>query len=71
MARENIDVVPVISNHNNKIISALSYQDIIGVYKVGIEDHEKKIPDLSLKKYGLKMLVRGKKIVSVITQKNI
>lgn len=70
MARENIDVLPVISNHNNKIISALSYQDIIGVYRGGIEDNEKKMPDLSLKKYGLRVLVRGKKIVSVITQKN-
>lgn len=71
MARENIDVLPVISNKNNKIIAALSYHDIIAVYKGGMEDNEKKAPDLSLRKYGLKIVVKGKKIVSVITQKNI
>lgn len=63
MARENIDVLPVISNENNNLVGVLSYHDIISTYKTGIDEHEMKQPHLSLKGSGLKILLKGQKIV--------
>jgi H+/Cl- antiporter ClcA len=68
MARENIDVLPVISGENN-VIGILSYKDIIATYKHSADEHEKKRPHISLKRQGLKILISGKKIVSAIKQK--
>ncbi len=63
MAKENIDVLPVISDEKNDIVGVLSYLDIIATYKMGIDEHEKKQPHLSLKRNGLKILLKGQKIV--------
>jgi chloride channel protein, CIC family len=63
MARENIDVLPVVAKENNNVIGILSYQNIISSYKQGIEDDTKKHPDISLKRRGLKILLRGQKMV--------
>ncbi|MCG2461695.1 chloride channel protein [Flavobacteriaceae bacterium F89] len=68
MAKENIDVLPVLSEGNLTILGVLSYRDIIGVYKYGIDEHEMKNPHISLKKQRLKILVRGKRLVSSITR---
>ncbi|MBS1681735.1 MAG: chloride channel protein [Bacteroidetes bacterium] len=68
MAKENIDVLPVISNENKKIIGIVSYHDILASYKQGIDEHEKKAPDISLKKQSLKILMRGQKLVTAITR---
>lgn len=62
MAKENIDVLPVVSRDNNTIIGVLSYQDIIGAYKHGIQDHEKMNPNISLGRSGMKILLRGQKL---------
>ena len=62
MAKENVDVVPVVSV-NNKITGLLSYQNIIASYKTRAEEHEKKGPDISIKRSGLKMLVKGHKLI--------
>lgn len=70
MAKENIDVLPVISNENNDIIGVLSYRDIIATYKHGINEHEKTQPNLSLKRNGLKILLSGQKLVSIIKRKS-
>lgn len=64
MAKENIDVVPVLSKISNNVIGILSYKNIIASYKQGIDEHVKKYPDISLKRRGLKLLVRGQKIIS-------
>jgi CIC family chloride channel protein len=69
MAKENIDVLPVVSNENNTVAGILSYEDIIATYKHGIDEHEKKQPHISLKRQGLKILLHGQKIVSAIKQK--
>ncbi|HET6227233.1 MAG TPA: chloride channel protein [Bacteroidia bacterium] len=59
MAKENVDVLPVISaKEKNKIIGILSYKDIIATYKQGINEHEQKDPDLFLKRPKLKILVQ-------------
>lgn len=64
MARENTDVLPVVSKeNNNNIVGILSYRDIIASYKHTIDDHEKKGPGISLKRQSLKILIHGKKII--------
>ncbi|MEO8415881.1 MAG: chloride channel protein [Ginsengibacter sp.] len=63
MANENIDVLPVLSKTNNNVIGILSYKNIIASYKQGIDEHVKKYPDISLKRRGLKLLVKGQRII--------
>ena len=70
MAKENIDVLPVVSKENTKIIGILSYRDIIATYKYGIDEHEKKQPHISLKRNGIKILLRGQKLVSDMKRKD-
>jgi predicted transcriptional regulator len=65
MARENIDMLPVVSEEKN-IIGIVSYKDIIAAYKYNIEDHVKKYPSISLKRNSLKILIRGQKLISAI-----
>lgn len=69
MARENIDILPVISIDNN-IVGILSYKDILAAYKSDIENYVKNKPSISLKRNGLKMLVRGNKLINLMTSKN-
>lgn len=66
MAKEDIDVLPVLSEGDMTILGILSYGDIIAVYKYGMDEHEAKNPHISLKKQRLKILVRGKKLVSAL-----
>ena len=68
MAKENIDLLPVTSAENN-IIGILSYKDIISAYKSDSDNYVKNNPSISLKRSGLKMLVRGNKLVQLITRK--
>lgn len=70
MAKENIDVLPVVSKENSIIIGILSYHDIIATYKHGIDEHDKKQPHISLKQNGLKILLRGQKFVSAMKRKD-
>ena len=69
MAKENLDVLPVISNENNHVIGILSYKDVIATYRHAADEHEKKQPHISLKRQGLKILVTGKKLAAAIKQK--
>jgi len=66
MAKENIDLLPVTSKENN-IIGILSYKDIISAYKSDIDNYVEKRPSISLKRNGLKILVRGNKLINLIT----
>jgi len=68
MAKENIDVLPVVSNDDGTIIGILSYRDIIDTYKYSLEEHEKKNPAISLKRKGLKIMLRGKQMVSAFNR---
>lgn len=67
MAKEEIDVLPVLSHQNESIIGVLSYRDIIETYKSGIEDHKMNDPSISLKSTGMSIVKKGKKFVSHIT----
>src|SRR6185312_14194262 len=64
MAKENIDVLPVLSKENNNVIGTLSYQNIIASYRQSIDEHTKRHPDISLKRRGLKILIKGQKLIS-------
>jgi H+/Cl- antiporter ClcA len=66
MAKENIDLLPVVSAEKN-IIGILSYKNILSAYKSDIENYVKKRPSISLKRNGLKILVRGNKLINLIT----
>ncbi len=68
MVKENIDVLPVVSKETKTITGILSYHDIIATYKQSIEEHQKKRPHISLKRQGLKILLRGQKIVSAMKE---
>ena len=69
MAKENVDVLPVISA-DHTILGILSYKDIIAAYKYNIDEHEKKGASISLKRKGLKILVRGQQLISTIRNTN-
>jgi chloride channel protein, CIC family len=62
MARENIDMLPVVSKDNN-IIGILSYKDILSAYKKDLDAHVKRRPMINLRRNSLKMLVRGQKLI--------
>ena len=64
MAEERIDVLPVLNKENNNVIGTLSYQNIIASYRQSIDEHKKKHPDISLKRRGLKILIKGQKLIS-------
>jgi chloride channel protein, CIC family len=67
MARENVDVLPVISD-NNKLSGILSYKDILSAYKIRIEEHEQKLSHISLKRGALKILLHGKNKLSSLRE---
>ena len=69
MARENIDMLPVISDEKT-IIGVVSYKDIIAAYKHDIDNNVKKHPGISLKRNSLKVLIHGQKLISAIKNKN-
>lgn len=62
MAMENIDLLPVVTL-DNKLLGILSYKDVISAYKKDIENHLPGRPLISLKRRGLKMLVRGQQLI--------
>lgn len=65
MAEENIDVLPV-TTEDNRLISILSYKNILSVYKKITNDHERQHPVISLKRNGLKVLIRGQKFLTIV-----
>lgn len=70
MAKENTDVLPVVSGENkNAIVGILSYREIIASYKKNMDDYVKKHPDISLKRRGLKIILRGQKLVASMRAK--
>ena len=52
----------VISHYEKTIVGILSYKNIIASYKLDINEQKKFHSSISLKRQGLKLLVRGQKI---------
>ncbi|HLW31278.1 MAG TPA: chloride channel protein, partial [Aequorivita sp.] len=69
MAKENLEILPVISDKTNEIIGVLSYREIIATYNCGSNEHLKRNPNVSLKRQGLKIVLRGKKLSSFLRGK--
>ncbi|MBS1950168.1 MAG: Chloride channel protein [Cytophagales bacterium] len=70
MANENVDVLPVISGENKSIVGLVSYRDILAAYKLEADELEKKQPYISLKRKGMKILMRGQKLIELTKRKN-
>jgi H+/Cl- antiporter ClcA/CBS domain-containing protein len=70
MARENIDVLPVVSKENSTVTGILSYHDILVSYRNSFDEDRAMDPQISLKKQRLKMLVHGQKLVSILKRQN-
>jgi chloride channel protein, CIC family len=68
MAKENLDVLPVISSESNKLTGILSYKNILSAYKHGIEEHKESV-HISLKRRTLKILLHGKRRLTALKEK--
>jgi Mg/Co/Ni transporter MgtE len=68
MARENMDVLPVVSSSENKITGILSYKDILSTYKNQLDEHQE-ITAISIKRRTLKVLAHGRKKISAYKEK--
>jgi CIC family chloride channel protein len=60
MAKENVDVLPVVSTETSKLIGILSYKDILSAYKFRFDEHESRGTHISIKRRALKVLSHGK-----------
>ncbi len=69
MAKENVDLIAVISKEDNKVIGMLSYKDIISAYKSDIDNYVEKSPSISLRRNGLKIVARSNKLLSGISER--
>jgi len=69
MAKENVDVLPVVGHDDNKITGVLSYKDILSAYRHHIDEHEEGV-SISLKRRTLKVLLHGKKRLAEIKVKS-
>jgi len=61
MAKAEAEILPVLSKEN-KVIGVLSYKDIINAYTQNIQRNESAHVKISLKRRGIKMLIKGKRI---------
>lgn len=68
MAKENLDVLPVVSGDDKKITGILSYKDVLSAYKHCIDEHEKTV-SISLNRVTRKMLQESRKRFSVAGSK--
>ncbi|MEI6950416.1 chloride channel protein [Paraflavisolibacter sp. H34] len=62
MARQEWDVLPVVTG-DNTLVGVLSYKDTLAALNRSAEESEKKTTVISLKHRGLKLLVRGQRIM--------
>lgn len=60
MAKENVDVLPVVSGNTNKLIGILSYKDILSAYQFRFDEHENRSTHISIRRRALKVLSHGK-----------
>jgi CIC family chloride channel protein len=64
MAKQNVEVLPVIAD-GNKVISVLSYRDILACYKEQLEENDQAHIHISLKRQRLKMLISGRRLINM------
>lgn len=64
MAKEKVDVLPVVSNTSNFIVGVVTHQDVIDAYRSDLDDSETKQVDISMKKRSFRILLKGHKILT-------
>jgi CBS domain-containing protein len=69
MAKENSEVLPVL-DEGKAIVGVLTYKDIIGAYRQDAENYIQKDAQISMKKQGLKLLLKGRKLVVSVKRKD-
>ena len=70
MARENTDVLAVVSDKRpGRVIGVLSRKDIIDALENSIGKNELRSKNISIRRQGLKLLIRGQKIMPAIKPK--
>lgn len=69
MARENLDVLPVVRQSDAKIMGILTYRDILSAYRNRSQEHMEGI-SISLKRRTLKMLLHGKKRLAILKNRD-
>jgi H+/Cl- antiporter ClcA len=67
MAKENLDVLPVVSS-SNMVSGILSYRNILSAYKQRFEEHDQSVP-ISLRRRTLKILLHGRRRLSSLKEK--
>jgi H+/Cl- antiporter ClcA len=71
MATENVDEIPVFTEDNDKeIIGVLTYHDVIAAYKIDTDQNFKTGVNISIKRYGLKILLKGNKLLTAVYKKS-
>ncbi|MBN8786216.1 MAG: chloride channel protein [Terrimonas sp.] len=65
MIRENVDVLPVISE-NGDIAGILSHQHIVDAYKTDLTRSQQQKQVISVRRRALRMLVRGQQLITTI-----
>ena len=69
MAKENLDLLPVVAPTSSKVTGILSYQNILSAYKHGMAEQEERVIPISLKRRTLKILLHGRKKLSSLKEK--
>lgn len=65
MAKENVDILPVLTS-SNELIGILSYKDVLATYKKDLDNDLQKNPVISLRRNGLRILVHGRTLIHTI-----
>ena len=63
MAKKNLDVLPVIADNSGTVIGLLTYKDIMKAYKMRLHEVENRMANISVKRRGIKILLRGQKFL--------
>ena len=59
------EFLPVVSSEeDNNIIGILTYKDVLTAYKLHFRENQEKRANLSLKRQRIKILIKGRKLIS-------
>ncbi|MGV3510178.1 MAG: chloride channel protein, partial [Sphingobacteriaceae bacterium] len=65
MSKSNEEFLPVISSGDERTISAvLTYKDVLTAYKIYLQENEETGVNLSLKRQRIKVLIKGRQLIS-------
>ncbi|MEN0052993.1 MAG: chloride channel protein [Mucilaginibacter sp.] len=68
MSKADVEVLPILSAKDRKVMGILSYRDIISAFKIDADKTQQPYVNISLKRQRMKMLIKGRKTVNVDTQ---